>query len=161
MQKTLRGITITIDGCRQEFFHLVLDLNGTIALDGELLPEVAERIAALRNKLQVHLLTADTHGRGAAIADQLGIHLQRITSGGETQQKEDFINQLGGAHTAAVGNGANDAGMLSAAGLGIAALGREGLAIAALQAADLIVPNITDALDLLLYPKRLFATLRQ
>lgn len=33
--------------------HLVLDLNGTIALDGQLLPGVAERVAALRDQMTI------------------------------------------------------------------------------------------------------------
>jgi P-type E1-E2 ATPase len=141
--------------------HLILDLNGTIALDGQLLLGVAKRVTALRERLDTYLLTADTRGRGAATADQLGVQLHRLTPGQEAQQKADFVHSLGAAHTVAVGNGANDALMLAAAGLGIAVLGREGLAIAALQAADLVVPDVTAALDLLLHPKRLIATLRR
>lgn len=141
--------------------HLVLDLNGTIALDGQLLPGVAERVAALRNQMTIYLLTADTRGSGATTAGQLDIQLHRLTPGQEAQQKVDFVRRLGAAHTVAVGNGANDAQMLAAARPGIAVLGREGLAIAALQAADVLAPDITAALDLLLYPKRLIATLRR
>jgi soluble P-type ATPase len=51
--------------------------------------------------------------------------------------------------------------MLSAAGVGIAVLGREGLAIETLRAADLVVGRIEDALDLVLRPQRLVATLRR
>jgi len=39
-------------------------------------------------------------------------------------------------------------------------LGREGLATAALQAAQAVASSIEDALDLILQPKRLAATLR-
>lgn len=60
----------------------------------------------------------------------------------------------------AVGNGANDARMLERAALGIAVLGPEGLALSCLQAADVVVPDILAALDLLLFPRRLVATLR-
>jgi P-type E1-E2 ATPase len=144
-----------------ELRHLVLDLNGTVALDGELLPGVAERMDMLRDRLVVYLITADTHGQGTTTAHQLDIELHRLAPGQEAQQKGDFVHQLGAPCNAAVGNGANDALMLATAGLGIAVSGREGLAIAALQAADLVVPNIIDALDLLLYPKRLMATLRR
>jgi len=154
--------TIDIPGCGcLEPHHLVLDLNGTIALDGEVLPGVAERLAVLRDRMNISLLTADTHGLGAATATQLGIRLHRLRPGQEAQQKADFVNSLGAAHTVAMGNGANDAQMLAAARLGIAVLGHEGLAVAAFQAADLIVPDVADALDLLLHPKRLIATLRQ
>ena len=51
--------------------HLVLDLNGTIALDGEVLAGVPERLPALSESLNIHLVTADTQGRAAAIAGQL------------------------------------------------------------------------------------------
>jgi P-type E1-E2 ATPase len=140
--------------------HFVLDLNGTVALDGDLLPGVAERVAALGDCMTITLLTADTRGLGAVTAGELGVQLHRLTRGREAQQKANFVRNLGAPQTVAVGNGANDALMLAAAGLGIAVLGREGLAVAALQAADVVVPHITDALDLLLTPQRLIATLR-
>jgi P-type E1-E2 ATPase len=141
--------------------HLVLDLNGTIALDGQVLPGVAERVTALRESLAVYLLTADTRGQGAVTADRLGVRLHRLAPGQEAEQKAGFVRRLGAAHTVAVGNGANDALMLAAAALGIAVLGREGLAVSALQAADLVVPDVVAALDLLLTPRRLIATLRR
>jgi len=50
--------------------------------------------------------------------------------------------------------------MLSAAGLGIVVIGREGAATRAIMAADLAVHDITDALDMLLDPTRLLSTLR-
>jgi soluble P-type ATPase len=51
--------------------------------------------------------------------------------------------------------------MLQAAALGIAVLGPEGLAAEAWQAADVVMASIHDALDLLLHPRRLVATLRK
>jgi soluble P-type ATPase len=51
--------------------------------------------------------------------------------------------------------------MIQSAAIGIAVMGREGLSQEALQAADLVVPSILDALDLLLNPRRLVATLRR
>jgi len=60
-----------------------------------------------------------------------------------------------------VGNGANDVAMLQAAALGIAVLGPEGMAAAAIPAADVLVGSIHDALDLLSEPRRLIATLRR
>jgi P-type E1-E2 ATPase len=141
--------------------NLVLDLNGTLALDGEILPGVAERLAALSSHLQIHLLTADTRGRGAATAAALGINLYRLTPGDEAAQKRAFVESLGAERVAAVGNGANDAEMLAVASLGVAVLGPEGLARAAWQSADLILPDIGAAFDLLLHPQRLIATLRR
>jgi soluble P-type ATPase len=59
-----------------------------------------------------------------------------------------------------IGNGHNDRLMLQAAALGIAVLQTEGAAMAAVIAADILAPGIADALDLLLHPLRLAATLR-
>ena len=58
------------------------------------------------------------------------------------------------------GNGANDAGMLRLAAIGVAVLAAEGVAISALHAADVLVSGPIDAIELVLKPKRLVATLR-
>ena len=155
-------ITINIPGRGTlEVANLVLDLNGTIALDGQVLPGVTERLAALAAELIVHLVTADTQGQAAQSAERLGLRLVKIVPGDEAGQKLGLVEQLGPAQTAVIGNGANDARMLAAAGLGIAVLGPEGLATTALQAAEVITGRIEDALDLLLRPQRLIATLRR
>lgn len=143
-----------------ELEDLVLDLNGTIALDGEVLAGVPERLAALSESLTVHLVTADTQGQAAMIAEQLGVKLVLVSPGDEAEQKRSLVERLGAERVVAVGNGANDAGMLQAAALGIAILGPEGLAGEAWQAAD-VVAGIHQALDLLLHPRRLVATLRR
>jgi soluble P-type ATPase len=67
---------------------------------------------------------------------------------------------LGETQTAAVGNGRNDRLMLKEAALGIVVVQTEGTAVEAMSAADLLVPGILEALDLLLFPRRLKATLR-
>jgi P-type E1-E2 ATPase len=143
------------------FEHLALDLNGTLALDGDLLPGVAGRLAEMSARLTIHLLTADTGGNAAEICGRLGIPLARIAPRDEASQKQAFVERLSAAHVVAIGNGANDAGMLSAAALGIAVQGPEGLAVEALRAADVVVSRIEDGLDLLLHPQRLVATLRR
>ena len=145
--------------------HLVLDVNGTLALEGVLLPGIAERLETLKDHLQIHLLTADTHGRQKEMNRQLGLTATILPPpgpAGPTQQaqKAKYVQELGAEMVVAIGNGANDAGMIGAAGLGIAILGPEGLALQALEAADLVCAGITDALDLLLHPNRLRATLR-
>jgi P-type E1-E2 ATPase len=144
-----------------ELEHLILDLNGTVALDGEPISGVEERVARLSADLEIRLATADTHGRAQEISRRLGCRLARIETGREAGQKRALVERLGAEGVVAIGNGANDAQMLSAAALGIAILGREGLAVEALQAADLVVGRIEDALDLLLHRRRLIATLRR
>jgi soluble P-type ATPase len=59
-----------------------------------------------------------------------------------------------------MGNGRIDVPMLTLARLGIAVVLAEGAAGAALLAADVVCTDIRDALDLLLLPGRLVATLR-
>ena len=73
----------------------------------------------------------------------------------------EVVRRLGADHVVAVGNGANDGLMLEAAAIGVAVLGREGLAREAREGAHIVVPHINDALDLLLLPQRLIATLRR
>jgi len=85
----------------------------------------------------------------------------RVTLGDEADQKGTLVEQLGAERVVAIGNGANDAWMLRASALGMAVLGPEGLAEEALRAADVVVASIHDALDLLLHPRRLVATLRR
>ena len=61
----------------------------------------------------------------------------------------------------AVGNGNNDALMLSVASVGITVTGDEGCAKDALMASDVMCKNIEEALSLVLQSKRLIATLRR
>jgi P-type E1-E2 ATPase len=141
--------------------HLALDLNGTIAVDGQVLPGVAERLARLSTQLTIHLLSADTRGLAAHTARRLGANLTLVDPGDEPGQKRRFVEGLGASSVVAIGNGANDRQMLETAALGIAVLGSEGLAVATLTAADVLAGSIQDALDMLLNPQRLVATLRR
>jgi P-type E1-E2 ATPase len=141
--------------------HLVMDVNGTLAVDGQLIGGVAARIASVRAQLTVHLLTADTHGRQATIDEQLGVTAIQIKPGGEALQKADYVRSLGSEKVAAIGQGANDAGMLAAARLGICVMSVEGVAREALLASDLVVPTILSALELFEKPLRIVATLRR
>ena len=141
--------------------HMVLDVNGTLARDGRLLDKVAKPVAALRDRVTIHLLTADTYGRQDNIDLMLGLKAVRIQPGDEGRQKAEYVRQLGAESVIAVGQGANDAEMLAAAAIGVAVVGEEGLAGAALRSADIVMGSIYDALNLLEYPARLIATLRQ
>ena len=140
--------------------YLVLDMKGTIALDGQLIDGVAKRLMTLSAQLEPMILTADTHGTVSSVALALGIKARRLQPGNETAQKEAVVAELGPERVVAIGNGANDAAMLRRAAVGIAVLGEEGAAVACLTAADILTPHINAALDLLLNPKRLLATWR-
>lgn len=138
--------------------HLLLDVNGTLTNRGHLIEGVGPRIAQLQSRLTVHLLTADTFGTLVEVAEQLGgVDVARISDGAD---KAAFATDVGAGACAAIGNGANDELMLRTVALGIAVLGPEGTARQTLLAADLVVPTILAALDLLLEPQALAATLR-
>ena len=141
--------------------YLVSDVNGTLAIDGQLIDGIPRILNALRDRLEIHLLTADTHGRQELIDRQLNLQAVRVQPGNESQQKAEYVKRLGAEHVVALGQGANDAGMLNAAALGICVLSTEGVAIEALLAADVLASNIYAALDLLEKPVRLVATLRK
>ena len=139
--------------------HLVCDVNGTLALDGTLMDGVGRALASLRDRLELHLLTADTHGRQDEIDRHLGVHATRIAAGGEAEAA--FVRSLGRERVIAVGNGANDAAMLYEAAIGIAVMSPEGLAGDAVHACDLVAPDILQALGWLDRPMRLVASLRR
>jgi len=142
--------------------HLVLDYNGTLAVDGQIIPGAGMRITALAEHLSVVVLTADTFGKAAKELADLPCELRILPeTDDEAQAKLAVINDLGPENCMAVGNGANDALMLEAARLGVAVMGHEGAAISALMAADLAVQGPLDAMNLLLNPLRLKATLRR
>ncbi|MGD0708025.1 MAG: ATPase P [Anaerolineaceae bacterium] len=155
-------IALDIPGRGQlQLEHLVLDVNGTLAVDGNLMEGVASKLVMLRKVLAIHLITADTHGRQAAIDQQLDLEAVRIKPGDEAGQKAAYVRQLGAENVVAIGQGANDALMLKEAALGICVLSDEGTASEALTAADLVIADIMKAFELLEKPARLAATLRK
>ncbi|MGQ9556797.1 MAG: HAD family hydrolase [Desulfurispora sp.] len=140
--------------------HLVLDYNGTMAVDGLLLPGVAEKLNQLATLLTVHILTADTFGRVQAECRNIQGQITILPPGDGARIKQEYVASLGQQAVAAVGNGYNDHLMLESAALGILVLEDEGASVKSLQNADIVVKSIHHALDLLLKPQRLVATLR-
>ena len=152
-------IAIPGDGILRLNF-LVLDYNGTLAYNGVLLDAVAERLIALSNNLSIHVVTADTFGTVQATLKDLPCTVRVLPQTGQNHAKMAYVTQLGRNETVCIGNGRNDRLMLQAAALGIAVIGPEGAAVDALQAADVVASSVQSALDLLLNPLRLIATLR-
>jgi soluble P-type ATPase len=153
-------IAIEIPGRgRLEIAHLLLDLNGTLATNGQVPREIKARVRELADRVGVRLLTADTFGTARELED-LGIRVQILGAGDQVEAKARVVRECGASRTAAIGNGANDEVMLREAALGIAVIGKEGAAGRAVLAADVIVNSAVDALDMLRYPKRIVATLR-
>jgi soluble P-type ATPase len=137
--------------------HVILDVNGTLTNRGMLLAGVEQRLERLRGAIDVHLVSADTFGTLDGIAQRLEVGAVRASTGAD---KMKTLETLGPDRCAVIGNGANDALALEAAAIGFAVLGPEGASTAALRVADIVCASATDALDLLLDPQALAATLR-
>lgn len=140
---------------------LVLDYNGTCALDGTVLPGVKERLERLSGELDLFVVTADTFGTVHEAMASMPIHVRVLENGvNEAIAKQQVIRSLDEHRTVAVGNGRNDCLMLETAALGIGVIQAEGMAGALFRHAEIVVTDIRHALALLLYPRRLLATLR-
>ena len=154
-------LEINIPGDRKlQLIHLVLDYNGTIACDGEVIAGVKENLVALADRLQIHILTADTFGKARPGLEGIKCELSIIAPDAQDISKLEYVKKLGAENAACVGNGRNDQLMLKEAALGIAVILEEGAAAATLNAADVVCTHIVSALELLTNPLRLMATLR-
>lgn len=145
---------------RVQLRHLVLDYNGTLALDGHIQPGVFSRLSQLKANLSIHILTADTFGTVKTTFGSTDYTVHILPPGDEKTAKLAYIHSLDPKACVCLGNGNNDVAMLAEAALSMAVLQTEGVARAAVDAADLLVPGIESGLDLLLHPSRLKATLR-
>lgn len=152
---------IEIPGYRElNITSLLLDYNGTIAVDGVIRREVRERIEKLAGQLDIYILTADTHGTARTQCEGLNVTVHTFPVDNAMDNKREILDRIGGEFCACMGNGRNDARMFEAAAFSIGIIDREGAYGRLLQMADLCVHSAEDGLDLLLHPKRLVAGLR-
>lgn len=139
--------------------HLILDYNGTIAEDGDVIEGIAERLKQLREFLTICVITADTHGTAAQCCAQLPLEVKTFPTVEVGAIKAEEARKLSGG-VVCIGNGFNDIQMSDASDLSICVIGREGCCGALIQHCDIVVTSIHDALDLLIKTDRLRATLR-
>lgn len=140
---------------------LILDYNGTLAFDGILISGVKEQLIKLSSQFNIHIVTGDTHGTAREQLANIPCHITIIPPENQTTAKLQYLNQLNRSQTIAIGNGTNDQDIIKEAQIGIVVLGQEGAAASTIMAANIIMPNILDALALLQNPKRLVVTLRK
>lgn len=154
-------LKIEVPGCEPLLLSdLVLDYNGTIAAGGKIIDGVKERLEVLSRSLDIHVLTADTFGNVRSAISEAVCRLFIIPPDNQAQAKADYVRRLGCERAVCVGNGRNDTLMLGEAALGIAVIQSEGAFSRAVLSADVVTTGILDALDLLIHPLRLAATLR-
>jgi P-type E1-E2 ATPase len=139
----------------------LIDFNGTLAVDGQLVVGVAERLRDLAARIDVRVVTGDTTGTASQALRPLPVGVQLLPAEGQQAGKGRAIDAMDARETAVIGNGCNDCAALEKAALSIVVVGTEGCAIDALMRAHVACGSICDALDLLLIPRRLVATLRR
>ena len=139
--------------------HLILDYNGTIAEDGLIIESIRPRLAQLSESLSIYVITADTHGTAAQRCAGLPLQVLTFPTTQVGEIKATEARKLSGG-VVTIGNGFNDIQMSDAADLSICVMGKEGCCGALLSHCDVVVTSIDDALDLLIKPDRLRATLR-
>lgn len=140
--------------------YLVLDFNGTLACDGILSDGVRDLLVQLSRDLEIHVVTADTHGNAAAACNGLPCRLVVLPEGGQDVSKRDYVRTLGAERTVCIGNGRNDRLMVREAAIGICVIGKEGASAETAAAARVVCRSAGEALSLLVHTKRLVATLR-
>ena len=140
--------------------YLLLDYNGTIAVDGQPVQGVKERLIALARHVEIHVLTADTFGGVEKKLSDIPCKIHVLPVEAQDKGKMEYVDRLGADRAVCIGNGRNDVIMLKKAALGIAVLQDEGAVASAVLSADIVVTDILFALDLITNHMRLTATLR-
>jgi soluble P-type ATPase len=159
------GITIEIPGFGKLQINAILsDYTGTLSFGGKLSPGVKDRLERLAQLIDVHVVTADTYGTAETELEGLPLICRKLEGPGEDVQKQRYAMELNPRCLASLGNGVNDRLHMKlvkeAGGLTIAVDNGEGCAHEALRHANIFVAGAINALDLLLEPTRLLATLR-
>jgi soluble P-type ATPase len=139
--------------------YLLIDYEGTLAMDGRVHPKAKDKINLLAKRISVYILTKGEREKIEERLRKLKAEILFFTEGDASREKLDLLRKLGPERTVAIGNGVDDAPMLEEAGFSICVIGREGASGETLKRADLVVTDILNGLDFLLKPLRQKATL--
>ena len=138
---------------------IILDLNGTLSVGGQVPVGVKERLNSLMQQgFKLVLFTGNTRGDAETICNDLGIEWRQA---GNADEKQQLAAEFTPEKCAAIGNGRIDLQLIQSVALGVVTLQAEGVHVQTLLNADIVVPSIVDALDLFLDSDRLLATLRK
>jgi soluble P-type ATPase len=155
-------LTLSIPGFNNniQLQHLVLDFNGTLAIDGKLIPGVKGRLTAISKILSVHVVTGNSFGTAEQELKGIPCKTVLISANNQGTQKRRYVAKLNPETVIGIGNGNNDYFLLKESAIGIIVIQKEGASARSLSVADIVCPSIIDALDLIKNPIRLKATLR-
>ena len=154
-------IEILVPGLKPyEITHVVMDYNGTIAVDGKIPMELKAKLVRLSKLVPITVLTADTHGTAKAACEPVGLEVRTFPQENAAACKKQIVEEFGSDHVACLGNGFNDIPMFKTARLSIGVLDVEGMCGALLPHATILCRSAEEAIDLLMNPKRIIADLR-
>jgi soluble P-type ATPase len=159
------GITVNIPGFGKVQINSILsDYTGTLAFNGKLVDGVIDRLLRLAELVDIHIVTADSFGTAEEELKGLPLICRKLKRENEDVQKQRYAQEMNPRNVASFGNGNNDRLHLKvvkeAGGLAIAVENGEGCTLEAILNAHVFVAGAVNALDLLLEPTRLRATLR-
>lgn len=142
-----------------ELINIILDLNGTIAVNGIIVDGVKDRLNKLKELgYKIYLFTGDQRGNASKLADELGIEIQKAST---SEEKESLTRKIDAQKSVAIGNARIDIGTFKPCRLRIGTLQAEGIHTEILSYIDILVPSINNALDLLINPDIFNATMRK
>lgn len=144
-----------------EIDSLLIDFEGTLAMDGRVHPKVKDKLNLLAKRVQISILIGEETEKVKEALKRVKAEIVPVAEGQASQEKLRWLHRLGPNRTAAIGNGFDDGELLEKAALGLAVLSREGTAASTWIKADLLFPTLLDALDFLLKPLRQKATLKR
>lgn len=142
-----------------EIDHLLIDFEGTLAMDRRVHPKAKDKINLLSKRLKIYIFAKEERERVEDVLRRVRAEIIFLNPGESSKQKLELLKSLGGLRTAVIGNGMDDLSMMKEAALGMVILGKEGASGALIQVAHLVFTNVIDALDFLLKPLRQRATL--
>lgn len=141
--------------------NILIDFNGTLAVDGILHEGIADKLAELSKIVDITVVSADTN---CTIKEQLKnvpIEVRAFDGKNVSEEKKNILRQLNPVRTAVIGNGFNDHKMMREARVAIGVMGEEGIYSSLFSFTDICVSSIHAALDLFLKPNRIIATMRK
>jgi len=142
-----------------EIESVLIDFEGTLAMDRRVPPKAKDKINLLSKRLKIFILTQAPREVVEKALRRTEAEVIYLKEGDASREKLDLLRHLGTDRTVAIGNGFDDASLIEEAALGICVIGKEGTATEAIEKADVVVLNVLDGLDFILKPLRQKATL--
>ncbi len=142
-----------------EIKTIILDLNGTLSINGNISDLTKEKIKLLTKAgVKIVLFTGDQRGTAESLCNEIGIEFHKAKS---SKEKGDLASKFNHETTAAIGNARIDIGTFENAKISVATLQDEGIHTGIIDHVDVIVPSIESALDLFLNEDTFCATMRK